>query len=90
MDDAWEQSDRGGRFIKWVKRLVHLNVDAAFVPAKSHLAYYMKMEFPQDRIIYGVDTVDNDNFAGMADKEGFGQASPHLGGVISGQMKQLT
>jgi 1,2-diacylglycerol 3-alpha-glucosyltransferase len=68
MDDAWEHSDRRGRFVKLVKRLVHANADVAFVPSISHLSYYVKMGFPPERIVFGVDVVDNNFFTARADR----------------------
>jgi glycosyltransferase involved in cell wall biosynthesis len=68
MDDAWEHTDRKGILIKRIKKLIHRNVDAAFVPAHSHLPYYIDLGFPEARIIYGVDVVDNDYFMSTAEK----------------------
>ncbi len=68
MDDAWEYSDRRGPLVTSVKRLIHRNIDAAFIPAPSHAQYYLDMGFPQDRIFYGVDVVDNDFFSEEASK----------------------
>jgi glycosyltransferase involved in cell wall biosynthesis len=67
MDDAWEYSDRRGMIIRTTKRLLHSNVDVAFIPAPSHAKYYQQMAFPADRIVYGVDVVDNDFFADGAE-----------------------
>jgi len=68
MDDAWEHTDQRGRFIRFVKKLVHSNVDAAFVPSVSHLSYYLKMGFPGERVVFGVDVVDNEYFMKKADQ----------------------
>ena len=62
MDDTWEHSDKKGRFVKLVKRLLHSNADVAFVPSVSHLSYYVKLGFPPERVVFGVDVVDNDYF----------------------------
>ena len=67
MDDAWEYSDRRGAIISAVKKIIHRNIDAAFIPAQSHASYYLKMGFPSERIFYGVDTVDNEYFETSAD-----------------------
>ncbi len=67
MDDAWEFSDRRGPIITAIKKVIHRNVDAAFIPAPSHASYYLRMGFPLERIFYGVDTVDNDYFETSAD-----------------------
>jgi len=66
MDDAWEYSDRRGFLTRLIKRLIHRNVDAAFIPARSHISYYKKLGFTEDRIIYGVDVVDNEYFSNMS------------------------
>jgi len=63
MDDAWEHTDRRGSFVKLIKRLIYQNADAAFIPATSHLPYYLKLGFTRDRIVFGVDVVDNEYFA---------------------------
>ncbi|NQT55523.1 MAG: glycosyltransferase [Desulfobacteraceae bacterium] len=68
MDTAWERTDNRGFLTRQVKRLIHRNVDAAFIPAPSHKQYYQKLNFPEDRIIYGMNAVDNEYFSGMADK----------------------
>lgn len=66
MDDAWEFSDRRGYVISAVKKIIHRNIDVAFIPAPSHAAYYVDKGFPLERIVYGVDVVDNDFFASGA------------------------
>lgn len=68
MDDAWEYSDRRGYLTRLIKRLIHRNVDAAFIPAHSHMPYYRELGFTEDRIIYGVDVVDNEYFFNMSDR----------------------
>ncbi len=67
MDDAWESSDKRGIIVTEAKRIIHKNIDAAFIPAPSHASYYIKMGFPPDRIFYGVDVVDNDFFSTRAE-----------------------
>jgi glycosyltransferase involved in cell wall biosynthesis len=67
MDDAWEDSDKRGFIVTETKKIIHKNVDAAFIPAPSHAPYYVKMGFPLDRIFYGVDVVDNDFFSSHAE-----------------------
>ena len=66
MDDAWEFSDKRGTIISMVKKIIHSNIDAAFIPAPSHASYYLKKGFPAERIVYGVDVVDNGFFASGA------------------------
>lgn len=68
MDTSWEHTDNRGYLTRQVKRFIHRNVDAAFIPAPSHKQYYQKLGFPEDRIIYGMNAVDNEYFSGMADK----------------------
>ncbi len=68
MDDAWQHTDRRGAMVTAVKRLVHANIDGVFIPAQSHAAYYRKLGFPQDKIVFGVDVVDNDRFSQGADR----------------------
>lgn len=63
MDDAWEHTDRRGSFTRFIKRQIHKNIDVAFVPASSHASYYESLGFPRERIVFGVDVVDNDFFA---------------------------
>lgn len=67
MDDAWEQTDRRGWLANAIKRLIHRNIDGVFIPASSHRAYYQKMGFSRERIIFGVDVVDNEYFCCHAD-----------------------
>ncbi len=62
MDDAWEHSDTRGAFVRSIKRIMHQNIDGVFIPALSHKSYYEKLGFPSDRIIFGVDVVDNRYF----------------------------
>lgn len=66
MDDAWGGSDRRGAVTRLAKRLIHRNVDAAFVPAPSHADYYRSLGFPDERIFFGVDAVDNRYFEEQA------------------------
>jgi glycosyltransferase involved in cell wall biosynthesis len=68
MDDAWEHTARRSLVVQQVKKLIHCNIDAVFVPAPSHRSYYEKMGFAEERIIFGVDVVDNDYFSSMAEK----------------------
>lgn len=67
MDDAWEYSDKRGFIVTATKKIIHRNVDAAFIPAPSHTSYYIRMGFPPERIFYGVDVVDNDFFSAAAE-----------------------
>jgi len=68
MDDAWKHTDDKGAFTKAIKRMIHKNIDAVFVPASSHLPYFLNMGFPEERIVFGVDVVDNDYFSQKAEE----------------------
>jgi glycosyltransferase involved in cell wall biosynthesis len=68
MDDAWEHTDRRGPFTRLVKRIIHKNIEAIFVPAPSHVSYFHGLRFPEDRMIFGVDVVDNEYFSARADR----------------------
>jgi 1,2-diacylglycerol 3-alpha-glucosyltransferase len=68
MDDAWEHTDRSTALTVFVKRRIHRNIDAVFVPAPSHRDYYRMMGFPEDRIVCGIDVVDNQFFSDTAAK----------------------
>ncbi|MEW5798804.1 MAG: glycosyltransferase family 4 protein [Bacteroidota bacterium] len=63
MDDAWHLSDTRGHLVTAVKKIIHNNVDAVFIPSKFHAPYYERMGFPPERIVVGVDVVDNDFFS---------------------------
>ena len=67
MDDAWQETDQRGILTRAAKRIIHKSVDAAFIPAFSHLSYYESLNIPEDRIVYGVDVVDNNYFSQRAD-----------------------
>jgi glycosyltransferase involved in cell wall biosynthesis len=67
MDDAWEHTDQRGWLTMAIKRLIHRNIDGVFIPAPSHLAYYVMMGFSRERVLYGVDVVDNEYFRHHAD-----------------------
>lgn len=62
MDDAWEMTDRSGSVTRIAKRLIHRLVDGAFIPAPSHMDYYANLNIPKNRIVCGVDVVDNDYY----------------------------
>jgi glycosyltransferase involved in cell wall biosynthesis len=68
MDDAWDNADHRGKLTKEIKRLIHRNIDAVFIPASSHLAYFSKMGFPEERVIFGIDVIDNDYFSKKAEE----------------------
>jgi glycosyltransferase involved in cell wall biosynthesis len=68
MDDAWQRSDQRGFVVTSVKRWIHQSVDGAFVPGPSHARHYEQLGFPRERIVFGVDVVDNAWFAAQADR----------------------
>jgi glycosyltransferase involved in cell wall biosynthesis len=68
MDDAWERTDCSDALTGFIKRLIHRNIDGAFIPAPSHRDYYRMMGFSEERIVCGVDVVDNDFFSRGADE----------------------
>ena len=63
MDDAWEHTDHRNSLVKLIRQLIYKNADAAFIPAGSHLAYYLRLGFAKERVIFGVDVVDNGYFS---------------------------
>jgi glycosyltransferase involved in cell wall biosynthesis len=68
MDNAWEYTD-GRRFAtKSVKKMIHRNIDSAFIPGSSHLSYFMEMGFPKERVIFGIQAIDNDYFREKAER----------------------
>ena len=68
MDDAWEHTDKRGPFTRLMKSFIHKNVEGVFIPAPFHLPYYQSLKFPNDRMIFGVDVVDNEYFSARADR----------------------
>ncbi|MGO9016387.1 MAG: glycosyltransferase family 4 protein [Dissulfurispiraceae bacterium] len=62
MDDAWERTDRRSVTTKRMKREIHKNIEGVFIPAVSHHNYYGALGFPDERVVYGVDVVDNDYY----------------------------
>lgn len=66
MDDAWERTDATGPAKRLVKRLLHQNVDGAFVPSVCHVPYFEGLGVARERIVLGVDAVDNEAIAAQA------------------------
>jgi glycosyltransferase involved in cell wall biosynthesis len=62
MDDAWEHTDRRHFPTRIVKRMIHRNIDLAFIPGDSHLPYFTEMGFTEDRVLFGIQAMDNDYF----------------------------
>ncbi len=62
MDDSWEHTDRRSVLTKRMKREIHKNIEGVFIPAVSHRDYYWALGFPEERVVYGVDVVDNDYY----------------------------
>jgi glycosyltransferase involved in cell wall biosynthesis len=75
MDDAWAHTDRRGWLTREMKNLIHRNVDGVFVPAPSHLSYYENLGFSTERVIFGVDVVDNEYYRSIADCARLDEAS---------------
>lgn len=80
MDDAWEHTDRNLKSwpVRLVKRQLHKCIDAVFVPAESHRNYFESLGFPTERIIEGVDVVDNDYYFQRASQVRENQAELRL------------
>ncbi|MGQ9647603.1 MAG: glycosyltransferase family 4 protein [Thermodesulfobacteriota bacterium] len=68
MDDAWEYTDRRHFPTRIVKRMIHRNIDLAFIPGDSHLPYFTEMGFPEDRLLFGIQAIDNDYFREEAER----------------------
>lgn len=68
MDDAWENTDRRGLLVKLIKQLIYRNADVTFIPAASHLSYYIRLGFENDRAVFGVDVVDNGYFSKQVER----------------------
>jgi glycosyltransferase involved in cell wall biosynthesis len=68
MDAAWEYTDQSSALKRFIKGQIHRNIDAAFVPAPSHRNYYRMMGFPKERIVCGIDVVDNQFFSDTSDE----------------------
>jgi len=75
MDDAWKHTDHRGIITEGIKKVIHQNIDAVFIPAPSHLPYYLGMGFPEERVIFGVDVIDNDYFSQKAEEACKNEAS---------------
>jgi glycosyltransferase involved in cell wall biosynthesis len=63
MDDAWEMTDMRGPITRLVKRFINKCVDGAFLPAQSHAKYFSSLNIPAERMVFGVDVVDNRYYA---------------------------
>lgn len=68
MDDAWEYTDRKGFPTRIAKKIIHRNIDSAFIPGGGHLSYFMEMGFPEERVIFGIQAIDNDYFREEAER----------------------
>ena len=66
MDDAWEATDFRGGLVTAVKRKIHECVDGVLVPDRAYESYWRRLGVPEERVIPGVDVVDNDFFASPA------------------------
>jgi glycosyltransferase involved in cell wall biosynthesis len=67
MDDSWALTDRRGLMTRIIKQYIHKNIDGIFIPADSHASYFRSLGFPDDRMVFGVDVVDNEYFLSCRD-----------------------
>jgi len=63
LDDARNVDFPRGRIVNAVKARIYRYVGAMLVPAATHAPTYQQFGIPNERIFYGVDAVDNDQFA---------------------------
>jgi 1,2-diacylglycerol 3-alpha-glucosyltransferase len=54
--------------VNWVKRRIYANVDAIFIPAPSHVPDYEFWGIPRERMLFGLNAVDNAFFAQSSEK----------------------
>jgi len=63
LDDARDVDFPRGRIVNAVKSRIFRFVSTVLIPAASHAPTYQHFGIPQPRIFYGVDAVDNHQFA---------------------------
>lgn len=66
LDDARDVDFPRGRIVNAVKSRIYRYVGAMLVPAASHALTYQHFGIPAQHIFYGVDVVDNQQFASRA------------------------
>jgi glycosyltransferase involved in cell wall biosynthesis len=62
MDDAWEATDPRGWLVRRVKRAIHGCVDGIFAPHVDYRSYWQALGVPPERVVGGLDVVDNARF----------------------------
>jgi glycosyltransferase involved in cell wall biosynthesis len=63
MDDAWEATDARGPMVNRVKTLIHECIDGVLVPHEVYQSYWVRLGVARERVISGVDVLDNRRFA---------------------------
>jgi L-malate glycosyltransferase len=66
MDDAWERTDPRGTLTRMVKRLIHQSVDGMLIPSQRHAPYFRRLGMGEERLILGVNAVDNARIGAVA------------------------
>lgn len=62
MDDVRTEDVPRSCLVNYVKRRIYNNVDAMFIPARSHLRSYVKWGVSPEKVFFGFDVVDNEFF----------------------------
>jgi 1,2-diacylglycerol 3-alpha-glucosyltransferase len=62
MDDAWEATDQRGALVTGIKTLIHGCVNGVLVPDSAYQSYWRRLGVPADRVVPGLDVVDNERF----------------------------
>jgi glycosyltransferase involved in cell wall biosynthesis len=65
-DDARLADVPRSGLVNWVKKKIYANVDAVFIPAPSHAGDFAFWGFPEHRMFYGLNVVDNAFFTRRA------------------------
>lgn len=66
MDDARLKDVPRSFIVNWVKRRLYANVDALFIPARSHVPDYKFWGIAEKQMFFGVNVVDNNSFSARA------------------------
>jgi glycosyltransferase involved in cell wall biosynthesis len=83
MDDAWEQTDFRGVAVTGVKRLIHACIDGVVVPHALYTSYWQRLGMSADRVIPGLDVLDNQRFARPPAQYGRGSGFLFVGRDVS-------
>jgi glycosyltransferase involved in cell wall biosynthesis len=62
MDDAWEATDRRGALVTGIKTLIHGCINGVLVPDSVYRSYWRRLGVPGNRVVPGLDVVDNERF----------------------------